>query len=142
MQYLKKHGDPDGIFYVYTDALAARGDMVPYNPVAQVVIEDAITAEAETVEVPVAKIIDETAAPVGYQVVKYSGQWHEIIGPDGAVVARGLKKDEADAKVAELLAATAPVETVPVETAPAAPAITAEAETVEVPVAVVETQES
>lgn len=86
-QFLRKIGNPKKDILIFTDALMARGDMEVVDP----------AEAAEILGLTTSRVSEKQVG--GYTIERYSGQWHRIVGPDGAEIARGKKKEEAESIV-------------------------------------------
>lgn len=67
MRFLKKKDDPDTIYHVYTEGLAKRGDMVPFEPkVKTASVEIPEGDRAEKIKAAIATIsVENYGKPAG-----------------------------------------------------------------------------
>lgn len=64
-KYLKKKGDPDHIYHIYTEGLCGRGDMEPFEPKAAVV-EISDSERAAKIRVAVLAVPEEQYGKAGF----------------------------------------------------------------------------
>lgn len=92
-KYLKKKGDPDTAYWAYSEILAARPDMEPFDPTP-------VQQELPIEVVPATELAPAETEPAFH--VRRVGRKYGVIGPDGDVVGDPCDKEAAEELAAQM----------------------------------------